>query len=122
MSRDINIGYRSTAESPYIPIEIRPPYFLLGCQSTSMRFWSIPRLKEVGIVQLAELGVSDPVDFVGWDGMMDLAMEIWLLQQHLESIEFDAELKAQWLSHLMYNYFLLIQTAPKDSIPEFSIG
>ena len=54
--------------------------------------------------------------------MADLWREIVLLQHHLESIEFDSEIKAQWLSHLVYCYFLLVQTTPKDSIPEFTIG
>jgi hypothetical protein len=54
--------------------------------------------------------------------MADLGREITLLQQNLESIDFDPEIKAQWLSHLVYCYSLLVQTAPKKSIPEFTIG
>jgi hypothetical protein len=53
---------------------------------------------------------------------MDLKREIVLLQQNLEGIEFDPEIKAQCLSHLVYCYYLLVQTAPKESIPEFEIG
>jgi hypothetical protein len=122
MSRDISIGYQLEANGPNTPIEVRPPYFILGTQSSSMRFWSIPRLREVGISQLAELGETDPVYFIGWDMLADLWREIGLLQQHLGSIDFDAELKAQWVSHLVYCYFLLVQTAPKQSFPDFSIG
>jgi len=116
MSRSISIGYRHEAGGLETPIEVRPPYFLFGTQATSKRFWSIPRLKQVGITRLSELGDGDPVCFFGWD------MLIALLQQHLESIDFDPEIKAQWLSHLIYCYFLLIQTAPKQSIPELMIG
>ena len=121
MSRSISVGYQFEANGPNTPIEVRPPYFLLGTQSSSKRFWSIPRLREVGISQLSELGETDPVYFVGWDMLADLWREI-SLQQHLGSIDFDAELKAEWVSHLVYCYFLLVQTAPKESIPDFSIG
>jgi hypothetical protein len=122
MSRSISIGYRHEASGAETPIEVRPPYYLLGTQDTSKRFWCIPRLREVGITQLTELGVSDPVSFIGWDMMADLRREIVLLQQNLESIEFDHEIKAQWLSHLVYCYYLLVQTVPEESIPEFTIG
>jgi hypothetical protein len=122
MSRSIDIGYRVAGGNRETAIEVRAPYYLLGTQKTSNQFWSIPRLREIGITQLTELGVSDPVYFIGWDMMADLGREISLLQQHLATIEFDPEIKAQWLSHLVYCYYLLIQTAPRDSIPEFSIG
>lgn len=65
---------------------------------------------------------SAPISFFAWDGLADLWKEIGLLQEHLASIDFDAETKARWLSHLVYCYFLLIQTAPRESIPVFSIG
>lgn len=87
-----------------------------------MRFWSIPRLRELGITRLTDLGVGDPINFIGWDMIADLQREITLLHQHLESLEFESELKAQWLSHLVYCYWLLVQTAPKDSVPNFWIG
>jgi hypothetical protein len=122
MSRSISIGYRNEANGTETPIEVRAPYYLLGGQSTSMQFWSIPRLREVGITHLTELAVTDPVYFIGWDMMADLERELTLLQQHLESIDFYPEIKAQWLSHLVYCYYLLVQTAPKQSIPEFTIG
>src|SRR5262245_55348658 len=102
MSRSISIGYRQRAGAPETPIEVPAPYYLLGTQSTSMRFWAIPRLREGGITQLTELGVTDPVYFIGWEMMADLDREITLLRQHLGSIEFDPELKAQWLSHLVH--------------------
>jgi hypothetical protein len=73
MSRSISIGYRYEADGPATPIDVRPPYFLLGTQDISKRFWSIPLLKEIGVSQLSELGVLDPVYFIGWDMMDDLA-------------------------------------------------
>lgn len=122
MSRAISIGYKLEADGRSTHIEVRPPYFLMGTQRTSKQFWSLPRLREIGINQLTELGETDPVYFIGWEMIADLWREIALLQRHLESIDFDAELKAQWASHLVYCYFLLVQTAPKDAIPDFSIG
>jgi hypothetical protein len=122
MSRSISISYRAGAGGQGIPIEVQPPYSLLGTQDTSMRFWSLPRLKEIGITRLSRLGVSDPVYFVGWDMMADLRREIVLLGENLESIDFYPEIKAQWLCHLTYCYHLLVQKAPKDSTPWFEIG
>ena len=124
MSRDISISFypagsdRSTSTS----IEVRPPYYLFGTQNTSKRFWSISKLKELGIVHLTELGDTDPIFFVGWEMIADLGKEIMLLEQHLESIDFEPEVKAQWISHLVYCYHLLVQTAPKDSVPQMMIG
>ena len=122
MSREINISYLYTDSGPETVIEICAPYFLLGTQSTSMRFWRLPRLQEIGITQLSELGVADPVYFVGWDMMAVLHREITLLQKHLASIEFDLDIKASWLAHLVYCYNLLVMTAPKESTPVFTIG
>jgi hypothetical protein len=122
MSREINIGYRNEDAGPEVEIEVRAPYFLLGTQATSMKFWSLPRLRELGIMQLTELGVLDPVYFVGWDMMADLHREIGILQEHIACIEFDPDIKASWLSHLVYCYYLLILTAPKESTPVFTIG
>ena len=122
MSRDINIGYRFADDGPETAIEVRAPYFLLGTQRTSMAFWSLPRLWEVGITQLTELGVSDPVYFAGWDMMADLRREIGLLQEHLPGIDFDPDLKAWFLAHLVYCYSLLVLTAPPESTPVLTIG
>ena len=103
-------------------VEIRPPYDLLGTQRPSMRFWSIPRIKEVGVERLAILGESDPVYFSGWDNMALLGREIALLGQHLAEFNFDLEAKASWLSHLTYCYHLLKETAPKESELRFEVG
>jgi hypothetical protein len=122
MSREINIGYRYGNGGPETAVEVRAPYFLLGTQGTSRRFWSLPRLREIGITQLTELGVADPVYFVGWDMMADLHREIALLQEYIADIEFDPDIKASWLSHLVYCYYLLVLTAPKEPTPVFTIG
>jgi hypothetical protein len=87
-----------------------------------MAFWSIPRIKEVGIERLAELGVTDPAIFHGWDDMKVLKREIALLDQHLASIDFPVEWKSVWLSNLTYCYHLLVETAPKASTPICMIG
>lgn len=122
MSRSISISYRDETSGQDIPIEVRSPYDLLGTQGSSKHFWSIPRIKQIGIQRLAELGVTDPVYFFGWGEMKLLDHEIKLLAEHLGSIEFHSETKATWLSNLTYCYHVLIESAPKKSIPIFGIG
>ena len=121
MSREISISFRD-GNGSMTPIEVRAPYFLFGTQQTSIKFWSIPKLKEIGITRLSELGDRDPIYFVGWECMADLDREIKLLYQHLNEIEFNSDIKASWLAHLVYCYQLLILTAPKDSVPDLTIG
>jgi hypothetical protein len=121
MSREIDIGYVDAAGKE-VRIEIQPPYFLLGTQRPSKMFWSIPRIKEVGIEQLSILGELDPVYFWGWDGLAALGREIELLGRHLHEFYFEPESKAAWLSHLTYCYHLLNDMAPKDSEPQLGIG
>ena len=121
MSRSIDIWYEDAAGKE-MPIEIRAPYYLLGCQQTGLRFWSIPRLKEIGIERLAILGETDPIGFWGWDDLALLGRETDLLSLYLAEIDFDPEMKASWLSHLTYCYHLLRETAPTDSRPVCTIG
>jgi hypothetical protein len=121
MSRQITIGYRDATGND-VPIEIRAPYFLFGCQQTSLDFWSNPYLKEIGIKRLTILGESDPLYFSGWDDMALLGREIELLSKHLAKIDSSPEIKASWLSHLTYCYHLLSETAPRESMPQLTIG
>jgi hypothetical protein len=83
MSRSISISYRDDGTGADTSIQIRSPYDVLGTQRSSMAFWSIPRIKEVGIERLAELGVTDPVYFFGWEEMALLDREITLLRHRL---------------------------------------
>lgn len=122
MSRSIAISCREPNTGIDLSIEVRSPYDLFGTQEPSMRFWSLPRITEIGIERLARLGVSDPVIFFGWEEMPILEREIELLRRNLASIDFPVEAKARWLSHLTYCYHLLVETAPKDSTPCLSIG
>jgi hypothetical protein len=121
MSRSISIGYQDSA-GVRASIEIRAPYYLLGTQQTSLAFWSIPRLKEIGIDRLTILGETDPIGYWGWDDMGELRRELALLAEHLPSIDFYPEVKASCLAHLTYCYHLLVATTPKDSRPEMTIG
>lgn len=121
MSRNIHIGYEDT-EGKDVPIEISPPYFLLGGQMSSLRFWSIPRLEEVGIERLTILGETDPVYFLGWDDMALLGRELDLLAKHLESVDHHPVIKAETLSHLTYCYQLLIGSTPRGCTPKLGIG
>ncbi len=122
MSRSIHISYRDKAGTHETSIEVQAPYFLFGTQGTSMGFWSLSIFREIGVTRLAELGFGDPIYFSGWDMMEDLSREISLWRENLGSINFEPEIKAQWLSHLVYCHALLTQTAPKDTIPELTIG
>jgi hypothetical protein len=121
MSRSIDISY-ADATGNEVSLEIPPPYFLLGTQRPSLKFWSIPRLKEIGIERLTILGECDPVYFCGWDDMAVLGRELELLARHLESVDFNPEVKAEWLSHLTYCYHLLIGSTPKECVPKLGIG
>ena len=121
MSRSIDIRYQDS-DGNNVSIDIRAPYFLFGCQQPSIEFWSKPVLKEIGIERLAVLGESDPVYFCGWDDMSLLCREMELLSKHLAKIDFSPETKASWLSHLMYCYHVLTETAPRNSVPQLTIG
>ncbi|MDY3556761.1 hypothetical protein R5W24_005931, partial [Gemmata sp. JC717] len=122
MSRSIDIGYRPENGGALVPIELPAPYYLFGTQRLSMEFWSLPRLREIGLTRLTDLGVTDPVYFVGWEDMAELEREIALLQQHLRSIAFYPEPLAGWLSHLVYCHGLLSLVTPEGSAPELCIG
>jgi hypothetical protein len=122
MSRSITISYKPSNGDSEVNIDIRPPYFLLGGQSTSLQFWSLPVLREIGLTRLVVLGESDPIDFYGWDDLAELQKEIFLLQKNLSKIEFNAHVLSSWLAHLVYCHSLLVLTAPKDSVPCLSIG
>lgn len=122
MSRDINIGFRSTETGSSTHIEVRAPYFLFGTQQTSKQFWRLPYWKVIGVTRLAELGETDPIYFVGWEMIDDLAREIRLFQDHFLEIDFDSDIKSWFLAHLVYCHSLLVSTAPRESIPELTIG
>jgi hypothetical protein len=122
MSREINIGFRITDGGDKTPIEVRAPYFLFGTQQTSKAFWSLPDWKAIGVIQLAELGTTDPIYFIGWSMIDELAREIRLFEENVTGIDFDADVKSWFLAHLVYCHSLLVSHSPKDSIPELTIG
>lgn len=130
MSRSIDIGYEFKVEwrnrHIEVPrrtvIDVPSPYDLFGNEDPSKRFWNQPGLRKLGITRLAELGVGAPVVFHGWEAMDELGREIALYQEHFGDLESDAATKARWLAHLVYCYFLLVHTAPPDSIPFLTIG
>jgi hypothetical protein len=122
MSREISIGFRLTDEGEETAIEVRAPYFLFGTQQTSKAFWSMPIWKSIGVSQLAELGTTDPVYFIGWPMIEELGREIRLFENHFMKIDFDADVKSSFLAHLVYCHSLLVSTAPQHTIPELTIG
>jgi len=121
MSRAIDICYQ-TADGSRIDIEIRAPYYLFGTQQTSKTFWSLPIWNQIGVERLAMLGQTDPIYFTGWDMLDQLSDEIQLFNDQIGEIEFDTDITASWLSHLVYCYNLLKLETPADAIPIFSIG
>ena len=108
MSRSISIGYRTTSDGSATDIDIRNPYDLFGTHKESMEFWSLPIWDELGVTQLAKLGHTDPIYFIGWDMMDVLAKEIRIFQDNITRIDFDSDAKATWLAHLVYCYSLLV--------------
>lgn len=122
MSRQINLYFQMTKEDSPTDIELRAPYFLFGTQQTSMDFWSLPVWHGIGVTQLAELGHSDPVYFVDWPMIDELALEIRCFEDNFSKIDFHPNVKSEFLAHLVYCHSLLVSTAPKHSIPGFTIG
>jgi hypothetical protein len=84
----LSISYRFADGRPEVDIELRSPYDLFGGQQISEEFWSLPQLRDAGIQTLTELGHTDPIYFIGWDGMTELQREIGLWRTHLRSIDF----------------------------------
>ncbi len=119
MSRQIIISYEQNNKTTNIEIE---EWYLLGTQNISYKFWSLPILKEIGIKRLAVLGHSDPVYFEGWEELEELDMEISLLEENIELIDFDEDTKRRWLRNLRNSLNRLIVLSPKESNPLFEIG
>jgi hypothetical protein len=122
MSRGISISYREEHTGRDVDVQVDLSRDVLGGQRSSMSFWGLPRLRELGITRLSELGVTDPVIFWGWDGLAELRRELRLLDDNLASVDFDLATKALWLGNLIHCYHLLAETAPPGSTPVFSIG
>lgn len=95
MSRTIEICYRDTLVGQPTAVEIPNPYYLLGTQDISMRFWSLPIWKEFGVRRLSQLGHIDPVFFTNWEMIDLLAQEIRLFHDNIRMIDFDAEVRAR---------------------------
>ena len=121
MSRAIDICYQTT-DGNQVDIEIRAPYYLFGSQHTSKTFWALPIWNQIGVEQLAMLGDTDPIYFTGWAMLEQLSHEIQLYNDHIREIEFDTDICASWLSHLVYCYNLLKMETPEDATPILSIG
>jgi hypothetical protein len=87
-----------------------------------MEFWRLPVHGSLGVKRLAELGITDPVWFKGWDDLATLEKEVAILETHIDEIPFYDELKRRWIQNLRTCLELLKKEAPLDSIPEFMIG
>ncbi len=87
-----------------------------------MEFWRLPIHMTLGVKRLAELGISDPVWFKGWEDLAILEKEVVALETHIDEIPFHEEPKRQWIRNLRACLDLLKNEAPTDSTPEFMIG
>lgn len=122
MGLDIAMWYRDASAGNDVRVDILYPYSTLGGISDSMQFWGIPRIRQIGIEQLAELGKWSPIFIREWAGLHQLGRELALLSQHFDSIEYGPKDKVAWLANLTYCYHLLREVAPKDSVPTIMIG
>jgi hypothetical protein len=122
MSRSIDIEFKDPISGATTVLEIRNPYSLFGTQQSSKTFWSLPEIEKLGIKRLTELGHLDPIYFQGWEDLALLRSEIDIIIKNIDAIPFRSELKAEWLSHLVYCYALLVQSAPNNSVPRLTIG
>lgn len=52
MSRTIDISYQSENGEKETEIPMPAPYYILGSQSLSEEFWSLPQLSEIGLTRL----------------------------------------------------------------------
>lgn len=119
MSRSISVWYNHNEKD--IDVEVGNQD-LLGTQGISYAFWSLKKLREIGLKELNLLGRKDPVGFSGWDGMEFLENEIEILERHREEINFNHVARDRWIENLRYCFNKLVTTAPNDSTPHFMIG
>lgn len=120
MSRSISIWYTDN-EGKNIDIET-DYYDLFGTQQVSLKFWSLPILKEIGLKELTVLGYSDPIYFSNKEGMVILAKEISILEENKEKILFNEELIDKWIGNLKYCFEKLMKETPINCEPCLTIG
>ena len=120
MSRSISIWF-TEANGQEVDIDMGSNE-LLGGQHTSKNFWKLEVFEEIGVTRLRDLGVTDPVWFIGWEDINVLESEIILIETNKDKIPFHQEIKDRWISNLRICLNSLKEKAPRDSIPEFMIG
>ena len=122
MGRSLSIGCRTAEDAPITSIEIMESYDTLGTHRSSIYFWGIPRLREVGLTRLSVSGETDPVWFNGWDEIFVLGRESELLRWNLRDIDCDPFTKARHVANLTVCYYLLGESGPAGAEPTFTIG
>jgi hypothetical protein len=122
MGVDIAIYYRDASTGQNVSIEVPHCYSTLGSLLASKEFWSIPKIVDVGIELLAELGKWSSIFIEGWEKLGRLGREIALLAAHSATIDYDPQAKASWFANLTFCHLLLIETAPRDSTPVMMLG
>lgn len=120
MSRSISAYYENISRTSIdISVGNRD---LLGTQRSSMEFWGLPVIKDLDINLLAKLSITDPVVICGWDELNKLDNEIRTLEDNIERIGFDEELKIRWVSNLRYCLDKLKTECPDECVPKIMIG
>lgn len=119
MSRNISIWYSQNGNNTSIDTGYND---LFGTQQVSLKFWSQPILKEIGLKRLIVLGYADPIGFIGWDDLKELENEILLLEKNRKRIDFNEELLNRWISNLKFCLNILIEKSPQNAEPNFVIG
>lgn len=126
MSRSISIWYSQDGKDTTIDTDYND---LLGAQQVSLKFWSLPILKKIGLERLVVLGYTDPIGFTGWEDLKELENEISILENEISILEknkdlinFDEELLNRWIANLRYCFDSLVEMSPQNSEPHFLIG
>lgn len=119
MSRSISIWHTKNEKDINIDVGNRD---LFGTQMSSKQFWSLEILYDLGIVELSKLGRIDPIYFSGHLQLSVLEKEIRILENHKAEIDYHRDLVDRWLENLRFCLYTLLETTPKDSIPNLMIG
>lgn len=119
MSRSISIWYVEGDVERDIEIGNND---MLGTQAASMKFWALPILKELGLVELTKLAFTDPITFQGHQDIKRLEKELNILEKNKSQIPFHTESKERWIRNLRIALDKLQSASSGKRVPHFMIG